>query len=190
MINRCRGTTGDSVALQREEEWRRRHDRKRFKKACQMRQLYRATLRYSKLFGIGWARRRPSRSAIGGTRLESFDDRRDSLPEADAHRLQSVALACPLELVEQRGHQLGARAAEGMAERDRAAVDVDPAHVRVILALPRQYHGRERLVDLDQIDLVERHTGLAEHALGRRDRAREHDDRIDAREGGRDDAGP
>src|SRR5205807_9603086 len=80
--------------------------------------------------------------------LEPLDDRRDALPKADAHRLEPVALARPLQLVKQGRHQLGARATEGMAERDRPTVDVHPAHGRAILPLPRQDARPERRVDL------------------------------------------
>src|SRR5262249_62086254 len=92
----------------------------------------------------------PSRTAL----LQPFDDRRDPLTEADAHRLQTKALVGPLEVVQQRGHELGAGAAERMTERDGAAVDVDAAHVWMQLALPRQDDRRERLADLDEIDLL------------------------------------
>ena len=51
---------------------------------------------------------------------EPFDDRRDPLPKADAHGLQPVALAGPVELVQERGHELGARAAERVRAIDRA----------------------------------------------------------------------
>ena len=60
-----------------------------------------------------------------------------------AHRLQAVAAAGALELVEQRGHELGAGAAERVTEGDRAAVDVHLAHVGVVLLLPRE-HDRAR----------------------------------------------
>src|SRR5712691_5375692 len=98
-------------------------------------------------------------------RLQPLDDRPDPLPEADAHRLQAVALLRPLQLVEQRGHEPAARAAEGMAEGDGPAVDVDPVHVRVQLALPGQHHGGKRFVDLEEIDLLELEPGFLEHAL-------------------------
>ena len=43
-----------------------------------------------------------------------------------------------------------------MAERDRAAVDVDLVAIEAELLLDRQVLRGERLVDLDQIDVVER----------------------------------
>ena len=35
-----------------------------------------------------------------------------------------------------------------------------------------QHHGREGLVDLEQVDVVLRHAGLAQHEFGHVDRAR------------------
>src|SRR5438876_569595 len=86
--------------------------------------------------------------------LDPLDDGGDPLAEANAHGLEPIARAAPLELVEQRRHELGARAAERVAERDRAAVDVHTAHVRVKLSLPREHDRSERLVDLDEVDVV------------------------------------
>ncbi len=57
------------------------------------------------------------------TRLFSqpLHDRHIGHAAAFAHGLQAVALVALLERVDQRGHQLGAGAAQGMAERDGAA---------------------------------------------------------------------
>src|SRR3989442_9470809 len=104
--------------------------------------------------------------------LDPLDDGGDPLAEANAHGLEPIARAAPLELVEQRRHELGARAAERVAECDRAAVDVYTAHVRVKLSLPREHDRSERLVDLDEVDVVQRERGPLQHALGRRDRTR------------------
>ncbi len=61
--------------------------------------------------------------------LQPLDDRHVGHAAAFAHGLQAVALVVLLERIDQRGHQLGAGAAERMAERDRAAVDVEPRRV-------------------------------------------------------------
>ena len=103
----------------------------------------------------------PPNGRVGGVQPEAFDDGRVGHAAALAHRLQTVAAAGALELVEQRGHQASAGAAERMAERDRAAVDVDLAHVGVQLLLPREHDRGERLVDLDQVDVVDGQAGLA-----------------------------
>src|SRR5689334_20581082 len=91
-------------------------------------------------------RRRPP----GGS-PEPFDDRGVGHATALAHRLQTPPAAGALELVEQCGHELRAGAAERVADRDRAAVDVHLAHVRVVLLLPREHDRCERLVDLDEV---------------------------------------
>src|SRR5512134_786585 len=67
-----------------------------------------------------------------------LDDGRDALAQPDAHRLQPVAPAASLQLVQERGHEPGAAAAERVAESDGATVDVDARHVGVQLALPGQ----------------------------------------------------
>src|SRR5579885_913805 len=54
--------------------------------------------------------------------VEPLDDRAGAEAAAAAHRLQAVAAAAALQLVQQRGHQPGAGAAERVAQRDRAAV--------------------------------------------------------------------
>ena len=65
-----------------------------------------------------------------------------AMPAALAHHLQAVAAAGALEFVEQRRHQLGARAAERVAEGDGATVDVHLVHVGAGLLLPRRARPR------------------------------------------------
>src|SRR5581483_5511082 len=86
----------------------------------------------------------------------------DSLADADAHRRDAVAAAAPLHLVEQRRHNARAAAAERVAERDRAAVDVDTAHIEVQLADIVQRLRGERLVDLEEIDVFDFEPGALE----------------------------
>src|SRR6266545_5047782 len=57
--------------------------------------------------------------------LHSFEDSCGAHPATDAHRHHSISRLTPPHLVDQCRRQLGARAAEWMAERDRAAVDVE-----------------------------------------------------------------
>ena len=78
-------------------------------------------------------------------------------------------------------------AAERMAERDGAPVDVDPLHVGVHLVRPREHDAGERLVDLDAVDRVERDAGALEDPRRRRDRRGEHEDGVVAGERERDD---
>src|SRR3989441_6094942 len=120
----------------------------------------------------GCARQSCSEGCLGGGRRpppiasEPLDDGRDPLAEADAHRLEPVATAAPLKLVEQGRHELCAGAAEWVAERDRAAVDVHPAHGRTQLPFPCEHDRGESLVDLEEVDLVQREPSFLQHALG------------------------
>ena len=52
-----------------------------------------------------------------------------------------------------------------MAERDRAAVDVEPIRIDRQLAQAREHLRGERLVQLDEIDLIERQPGRASATL-------------------------
>ena len=75
---------------------------------------------------------------------EALDDRGVGHAAALAHGLQAVAAAGALELVEQRGHEPGARAAERVAEGDGAAVDVDLAPCPGGAPSPRPARPRRR----------------------------------------------
>src|SRR4029453_17295917 len=77
----------------------------------------------------------PRRPAARTTPLQALDDRRNPLAEPDAHRLKAVARVRPLQLVQHGRHELGARAAEGMAEGNGAPVDVDAPSLERQLAL-------------------------------------------------------
>src|SRR6266446_4405564 len=64
------------------------------------------------------------------SRSQSLNNRHIRHAAAFAHGLQSVALVLLLQRIHQGGHQLGAGAAQRMAERDGAAIDVEPRGVR------------------------------------------------------------
>ena len=68
---------------------------------------------------------------------QALDDHGHALAAADAHRLEAEGLVGVLEAVEQGGHDAGPGLAEGVAEGDGAAVDVElvPADARA--AWPR-----------------------------------------------------
>src|SRR5581483_9067896 len=72
---------------------------------------------------------RPDGASVERASVDPLDDRGDALAEADAHGLEPVTSAASLQLVQQRGHQAGAGAAERVAEGDGAAVDVHPLRV-------------------------------------------------------------
>ena len=85
--------------------------------------------------------------------------------------ISAVDWSRALELVERGRDQPDAGRADRVTERDRAAVDVDLVHVDAVDAGPRQDDGREGLVDLEQVEVADRHAGLVEHPLGGVDRA-------------------
>ena len=76
-----------------------------------------------------------------------------------------------------------------MAERDRAAVDVQPLRIDRQLAQAGEHLRGERFVQLDEIDLVEREPGQLQHLADRRHRADAEALRLDAGGRVRDEAG-
>jgi hypothetical protein len=68
--------------------------------------------------------------------------------------------------------------ADRVAEGDRAAVHVDLREVRAELLLPGEHDRGERLVDLDERDVVELHARLVERVARRRDRCGQHVHRV------------
>src|SRR5205809_6578404 len=85
-----------------------------------------------------------------------LEDRGHALAAADAHGLQQVAAVPAAQLAQAGGEHPGAGGADGVAERDPGSVDVEL--VRLVPA-PAGQHGehldRERLVELDQVDVAE-----------------------------------
>src|SRR5205085_10842761 len=62
-------------------------------------------------------------------RLDAFENGGDTLTDADAHRDQREAAAGALQLAGRGQGETRPRGAERMADRDRAAIRVDPAVV-------------------------------------------------------------
>src|SRR5690606_33036681 len=88
---------------------------------------------------------------------------------ADAHRDDDVLRLAPLAFHQDVAGQAGTGHAEGMADRDRAAVDVvdvgiDPEGVAAVEAL-----AREGLVELPQVDVVDLLALALEQAGNRED---------------------
>src|SRR5438552_2141596 len=117
----------------------------------------------------------------------SLEDRRDALPEADAHRGEPEAALPAPELVEERRRQARTAAAEWMPERHRTAVHVQLLLGDLELARAGEHLAGERLVDLDQVHLIDAKPGALERLLARRHRTPAHDLRVDARDRGRAD---
>ena len=76
-------------------------------------------------------------------------------PTAAAHAHQAQVGFAQFQFGDHAGDQARPGGADGMSERDRSAVDVDPFGVGFQFALPRQHHRGERLVDLEQVDVAD-----------------------------------
>ena len=112
--------------------------------------------------------------------LDPLDQRRRAEPAAAAHRHEAELLVRALELVQQRRDQPRAGRAERMAERDRAAVHVDPLRIGAELLLPGADDRREGLVHLEEVDVVDAQLVALEDLARGGDRAGEHDHGVDA----------
>ena len=93
------------------------------------------------------------------------------------------------ELVQQRGDDPRPARADRVAERDRAAVDVDLVPVEAELATVGQHLRGERLVDLDQVERLDRHLDPVEQPADALDRGEEEPLRRDLGLGVADDPG-
>src|SRR4051812_11290484 len=85
-----------------------------------------------------------------------FEDRRQALSYPDAERRDAARGAGASHLVDQRRGQAGAAATKRVTDRNRAAVDVQFCVVDAQLALAGEGLRGERLVQLEQVDAVER----------------------------------
>ena len=98
-------------------------------------------------------------------------------------------LVLGLQAVDQRAGDAGAGHAERVADGDGAAVDVELVEVDAQVAVARDDLRGERLVDLDQVDVVDGHAGALQRLLRGLDRAVAHDLRGQAGDAGGDDPG-
>ena len=64
---------------------------------------------------------------LGGL-LRAFENRRDALTAADAHRDQRTLASGASQLVERLDRQDGASGSNGVAQRDTAAVGIGAVH--------------------------------------------------------------
>src|SRR5215470_1609088 len=111
----------------------------------------------------------------GRSSVRVLDQQRDALAAADAGRGDAVAQLGALELAGERDREPHAGGAQGVPDRDRAAVDVELALVETELARAGHDLCSERLVDLEAVDVGELQAGALEHGLDRRHRADAHD---------------
>ena len=88
---------------------------------------------------------------------------------APMHSVTSASdLVGALQFVERGAENHRAGRAERMAHRDGAAVEVDLVRVEVEGLQIAQHDGGEGLVDLDEVDVLERQAGAGEQLLASR----------------------
>ena len=136
------------------------------------------------VIGVARGRGRGGRAVpvvVGVVRV--LPDHRGALAEPDAQRRQPVPDVGPGgEVPRELGHEPHAGRRQGVPDGDRAPVRVDPGVVvgeAEGVEEGEHLHG-ERLVDLDQPEVVERQARAGQRALGGGDRAQAHDRRVDA----------
>src|SRR5215470_4705494 len=95
-----------------------------------------------------------------------LDHHGHALAAAHAHRLQAERLVVELEAVQQGGGDPRPGHAERVPDRDRPAVDVQLVDVDADVLVGRDHLGRERLVDLDEVDVVDGHARPRQRLLG------------------------
>src|SRR5437588_1855304 len=106
---------------------------------------------------------------------QPLDDRGVGHPAALANRRQRIVSVAPLELVQRRQDEPRATRAQWVTKRDRATIDVQPIEADAKLFLPGQADRCERLVDLEQVNIVDRHArALQNFARGRDGPAQHH----------------
>src|SRR5258708_38775462 len=76
-------------------------------------------------------------------------------PAADAERGQAAARFSLQHFVEQRHRDAGPGAADGMAERNSATVDVESFAIEMQLAIACQHLGGEGFIQFNQIEVAE-----------------------------------
>src|SRR5690348_1761517 len=100
------------------------------------------------------------------TDLDPLDDRRGAHAAADAQRHQRGLFVGALQFVEHGAQDHRAGRTERMAERDRAAIDVDLGVVDVEGLDVAQHHRGKGFVELEQVDVRLLHAGAREQLFG------------------------
>src|SRR5258708_17417373 len=85
----------------------------------------------------------------------SLHAHRDTHAAADAKGREALLEVAPLHLMEQRHQHTGARGADRVAERDRAAVDVDLGRIPAQVLVDRASLCGKRLVGLDEVEVFD-----------------------------------
>src|SRR5205823_5020967 len=121
--------------------------------------------------------------------VQALHDHRHPLAATHAHRLQAKGLAALLESVEEGAEDARAGHPERVTERDGSAVRVElvAKGVDADATGRRDDLGREGLVDLHDVDIVDRHPGPLQGLLRGVDRAEAHELRLERGEARRHD---
>src|ERR1019366_4860392 len=115
------------------------------------------------------------RGGSASAALQALDQHRHAHAAGNAHGLDAVGPFASLQAVQERGHDARARHPEGVPQRDRPAERVELLLVDAQLFPAGHDLGGERLVDLDDVDVADRHSRVLEQLLYRRDRPDAHD---------------
>src|SRR5271170_5098480 len=107
--------------------------------------------------------------------LEALDDGGDAHAPADTQRGEAVATVAALELIDERAEDHAPGGTEWMPHGDGAPVDVDLLQIEIEVLDKAQHDGGERLVDLDQVEVLDGQAGLPERLAAGRGRTGEHD---------------
>src|ERR1700757_5087803 len=121
--------------------------------------------------------------------LNPFDDRRDTHAAADAQRHHCAPGVAALQFVDHSAQDHRAGGTQRVTHRDGAAVDVELLVGDVQVLLELQHHGRKRLVELEEVDVVDGQPGAVEHLARGRGGPGQHDHRVGPAGGGGDDPG-
>lgn len=108
---------------------------------------------------------------------------------AYAHGGQEDLLLLPARLAQTSHNLPRARASERVAQRDRSTADVHLLGVDLQLVQAVHRHGGERLVELDQVDVVDREVELVQELGDGDGGADSHDPGRETRDGGADEFG-
>src|SRR3989442_3624158 len=112
------------------------------------------------------------RSSTSFSRLPfSLDDHRDALAAADAGGGETVSPLPPPKLEGKGQEQARARGPQRMAEGDRSPVHVGLLAVEAQLLLDRQVLAPQRLLHLDEVEVLRRQARRLQRLARRRHRA-------------------
>src|ERR1019366_4497023 len=96
-------------------------------------------------------------------RGSTLDSERNAHAAADAKRGKALFRAAALHFVQKRDKDAGARRADRMADRDRAAIDIHDRRIPTHVLVYGQGLCREGFVRLDEIEILDLPVRLFQH---------------------------